>query len=80
LKKDLYIKLDPIEFLKQFDDYHIEMMINEIPSERENRQQIYDWFESWVHDQDTEILEKLLVFITGTTRVPLNRKITVRKY
>lgn len=77
MKKDLYTELDPIEFLKQFDDYHIEMTINEIPSERENRQQIYDWFEGWVHDQDTETLEKLLVFITGTTRVPLSRKITV---
>jgi len=53
------------------------MTINEIPSERENRQKIYGWFEEWVYDQDTETLEKLLVFISGTTRTPLDRKITV---
>ena len=53
------------------------MTINEIPLERIKRRQIYDWFEKWVLDQNTENLERLLIFISGTTRVPICRKITV---
>lgn len=59
------------------DDLHIKMTISEIPSERSRRQQVYDWLEEWIYDQSTINLEKLLVFITGTTRIPLGRKITV---
>ena len=53
------------------------MTISEIPSKRFNRRQIYDWLKSWISDESTDRLEKLLKFITGTTRIPLTKKITV---
>ncbi|GES79129.1 hypothetical protein GLOIN_2v1837680 [Rhizophagus clarus] len=82
LESELYTKLNPTLFLQQIDNLHVEMTIKEIPSERNNRQQIYDWFNEWIFDQNTENLEKLLIFISGTSRIPLSQKITIgwRKY
>ena len=63
--------------LNEFDEFQIEMTINEVPSMRLSRQQVFNWFKDWIRHQNSEKLEKLLVFISGTTRVPLERKITV---
>ena len=59
------------------DEYQIEMTISEVPSKRFSRRQIYNWLKSWISDESTDRLEKLLKFITDTTRIPLTKKITV---
>jgi hypothetical protein len=76
-EKILYLKLDSEQFLKQLDKFQIEMTINEVPSVRLDRQQIFNWFKDWICNQSSETLEELLVFVSGTTRVPLEKKITV---
>ncbi|PKY50566.1 hypothetical protein RhiirA4_467111 [Rhizophagus irregularis] len=78
LEKILYLKLNSNIFLSQLDEFQIEMTINEIPSLRLERKQIFDWFKNWIYIQNFEMLEKLLIFITGSTYVPLERKITIQ--
>ena len=56
------------------------MSICEIPSKKKTRERIYGWFKEWVATLDNETVERLLKFITGTTRTPLPRKISVCKY
>jgi hypothetical protein len=73
----LYLTLDNKEFLNQLDEYMIEMTISEDPTKKVNRSQIYKWLKQWISIQSMVTLEKLLKFITGTTRIPLNRKIMV---
>jgi len=77
LEKILYLRLNGDQFLREFDEFQIEMTINEIPSARLKRQQVFSWLKDWIQSQNSEILEKFLVFISGTTRIPLERKITV---
>ncbi|CAB4430793.1 unnamed protein product [Rhizophagus irregularis] len=77
-EKILYLKLDSEQFLKQLDKFQIEMTINEVPSVRLDRQQIFNWFKDWICNQSSETLEELLVFVSGTTRVPLEKKITIQ--
>ena len=69
--------LNSSHFLDQLDELQIEMTLSEIPSKRFNRKQIYNWLRSWISAESTNNLEKLLRFITGTTRIPLTKKITV---
>ena len=53
------------------------MTIAEIHSQRSSRRQIFNWLKQWIHLQPIKILEIFLRFITGTTRIPLSKKITV---
>ncbi|CAB4430309.1 unnamed protein product [Rhizophagus irregularis] len=41
--------------------FQIEMTINEVPSVRLDRQQIFNWFKDWICNQSSETLEELLV-------------------
>lgn len=59
-----------------FDKDYVEIIISEVPSKRNARRQIYGWFKEWIKTLDTNTLEQLLKFITGSTRVP-SRKIIV---
>ena len=77
IERELYLTLDSKEFLNQLDEYQIEMTISEISTKKVNRNQIYNWLKRWISIQPTVTLERLLKFITGTTRIPLNRKIMV---
>lgn len=77
MEKTLYLRLNGDQFLDQLDEFQIEMTINEVPSERLDRLQVFHWFKGWVRNQNSEKLEKLLVFISGTSRVPLEKKIKV---
>ena len=56
------------------------MSIHEIPSKKKTRERIYRWFKKWVATLDNKTVDQLLKFITGTTRIPLPRKIKVCKY
>ena len=71
------MRLNSDQFLNELDVFQIEMTINEVPSMRLNRQQVFNWLKDWIHDQNSEKLERMLMFICGTTRVPLEKKITV---
>ena len=71
------MKLNSDQFLNELDQFQIQMAINEVPSVRLNRQQVFNWLTEWIRDQNSEKLENLLMFISGTTRVPLEKKITV---
>jgi hypothetical protein len=71
------VKLNSDQFLNELDQFQIQMAINEVPSVRLNRQQVFNWLTEWIRDQNSEKLENLLMFISGTTRVPLEKKITV---
>jgi len=56
------------------------MSICEVPPKKKIRERIYGWFKEWVATLDNETVEQLLKFITGTTRIPLPKKINVNKY
>ncbi|CAB5201749.1 hypothetical protein RhiirA5_426203 [Rhizophagus irregularis] len=75
---ELYSALTSDEFFKQIDRYYIDMSICEIPSKRKIRERIYGWFKEWVTSLDNETVERLLKFITGTTRIPLPKKINIQ--
>jgi len=64
-------------FIQQLDIFQIEMSLYDIPSLRPKRKQIFDWLKTWIHNQDSEMLEKFMIFITGSSYFPLERKITV---
>jgi hypothetical protein len=76
----LYSTLDSDEFLKQLDKHYIDMTIFEVSSKKKARERIYKWFKEWVVTLDDNVVERLLKFITGTTRVPLPMKMKVCKY
>jgi len=56
------------------------MTFSEVPSKRNTRKQIYRWFKEWIKTLDTETLEKLLKFITGSTRAPPRKIIVCKPY
>jgi hypothetical protein len=56
------------------------MTIFEIPSKRNARERTYKWFKEWIVTLETEMLEKLLKFITGSTRIPPKKIIVCNSY
>ncbi|PKY58929.1 hypothetical protein RhiirA4_481259 [Rhizophagus irregularis] len=78
IEKELYLSLDSLKLLNQFDIHQIEMTIAEIHLRRSSRRQIFNWLKQWIRLQPIKILEIFLRFITGTTRIPLTKKITIR--
>lgn len=66
-----------MEFFNQFNSMLISITINENAIWSSARRRIYAWFQDYIRKQDNTKIEKILKFITGTTRVPIVTKINV---
>jgi len=77
MEKYLYKSLCYEDFFDQFDEYLIENTINGDINWVNSRRYIYNWFKQYIRKQSKSNLEKILTFITGSSRVPLINKITV---
>ena len=77
MEKYLYKSLCYEDFFDQFDEYLIENTINGDINWVNSRCYIYNWFKQYIRKQSKSNLEKILTFITGSSRVPLINKITV---
>ena len=66
--------------MKQLDITNIEETINENIYYKDARKQIFLWFKNFLKQQTKRSLEKILIFITGTARIPLLQKIKVIKF
>ncbi|GES99680.1 G2/M phase-specific E3 ubiquitin-protein ligase-like [Rhizophagus clarus] len=75
---ELYSPLTSDEFFNQLDQPHIRMVICEVPNKKNVRERIYGWFREWIITIDNETIEQLLKFITGSTRIPLPKKISIQ--
>ena len=66
-----------MEFFDQFNSMLINITNNEDNSWSSARRRIYTWFQDYIRKQDDTKIERILKFITGTTRTPLITKINV---
>lgn len=77
IENDLYKALSHKEFFDQFDTTICEDTMNKNVKWSSSRHRIYNWFKQYIRNQSKSKLEKILTFITGTSRIPLTKKITV---